>query len=53
MQNIINIPHIVTGFIHERYKIFLGMLINEFKVKDFWSCYEWQHKGTSYIHDFI
>ena len=39
---------------HLRYTMFRKeVLLKGMKVKDFWSRYEWQHRGSPHVHGFI
>ncbi|XP_059076947.1 uncharacterized protein LOC131876152 [Cryptomeria japonica] len=53
-QNVINYPHIVAHYMHLRHSIFRKEILEKgMNVEDFWSRYEWQHRGSPHVHGFI
>ncbi|XP_059068758.1 uncharacterized protein LOC131859203 [Cryptomeria japonica] len=53
-KNVINYPHIVAHYMHLRHSIFRKEILEKgVNVKDYWSRYEWQHRGSPHVHGFI
>ena len=53
-QNVIDYPHIVAHYMHLRHTMFCKEILEKgFNVKDFWSRFEWQHRGSPHVHGFL
>eukprot|EP01018_Ginkgo_biloba_P011228 Gb_05719 [translate_table: standard] len=53
-NNVIQHPHILAKYMHLRYTIFREEVLTKFHgATEFWSRYEWQHRGSPHIHRFL
>ena len=52
-QNVFDNPHIISDYMHLRYTMFREETFDQFHyVIDYWSCYEWKHRGFPHVHGF-
>jgi hypothetical protein len=50
-QNIIENPHIATWFFHRRFENFFNdVLKSRWDLEDWWYRFEWQYRGSVYVH---
>eukprot|EP01018_Ginkgo_biloba_P021168 Gb_06945 [translate_table: standard] len=53
-NNVIQHPHIVAKYMHLRHTIFREEILTKFHgAIEFWSRYEWQHRGSPHVHGFL
>eukprot|EP01018_Ginkgo_biloba_P016121 Gb_08820 [translate_table: standard] len=53
-NNVIQHPHIVAKYMHLHHTIFREEILTKFHgAIEFWSRYEWQHRGSSHVHGFL
>eukprot|EP01018_Ginkgo_biloba_P038592 Gb_30228 [translate_table: standard] len=52
-KNVIDYPHIVAAYMHQRHTLFREEVLTKFHgAVEFWSRYEWQHRGSPHVHGF-
>jgi hypothetical protein len=53
-QNVIDNPHIVASYMHLRQTMFREEIFLKFhKATNYWCRYEWQHRGSPFVHGFL
>eukprot|EP01018_Ginkgo_biloba_P035772 Gb_33711 [translate_table: standard] len=53
-DNVIQHPHIIAKYMHLRYTIFREEVLTKFHgAIEFWRRYEWKHRGSPHIHEFL